>query len=232
MVDKHEMNRPDDKLATPGAVPPPAEGINDYEQEVHETVKQFEKNRQPAHETHPGVKKDGPNSDSGDIRGELTYDDKVIQKIVGTAVDQIDGLLTVDGGFFSNIAEKLVNTDNVTSGIETEVGKEQVAVDMDVVIEYGRDIPEIANQIKQVIHDEVNNMTHLDVIEVNVHVVDIKTKNEYEADSETVQDKVTSAAKTTGRFAAKQTDKAKQVVNRGTNKAQEKIDKNNEPRVY
>ncbi|KAF1301713.1 general stress protein [Enterococcus sp. JM9B] len=178
------------------------------------------------------MKKDGPTSDSGDIRGELTYDDKVIQKIVGTAVDQIDGLLTVDGGFFSNIAEKLVNTDNVTSGIETEVGKEQVAVDMDVVIEYGRDIPEIANQIKQVIHDEVNNMTHLDVIEVNVHVVDIKTKNEYEADSETVQDKVTSAAKTTGRFAAKQTDKAKQVVNRGTNKAQEKIDKNNEPRVY
>ncbi len=43
------------------------------------------------------------------VKGELTYDDKVIQKIVGTAVEKIDGLLTVDGGFFSNIAEKLVN---------------------------------------------------------------------------------------------------------------------------
>lgn len=228
MVDKHEMNHPGDKLTTPGTVPPPVEGINDYEQEVHETVKQFEKNR----EMNPGTKKDGPTSDSVDIRGELTYDDKVIQKIVGTAVNQIDGLLTVDGGFFSNIAEKLVNTDNVTSGIETEVGKEQVAVDMDVVIEYGRDIPVIAKRIKQVIHDEVNHMTHLDVIEVNVHVVDIKTKNEYEADSETVQDKVTSAAKTTGRFAAKQTDKAKQAINRGTNNAPEKIKENNEPRVH
>lgn len=165
------------------------------------------------------------------VKGELTYDDKVIQKIVGKAVEQIDGLLTVDGGFFSNIAEKLVNTDNVTAGIETEVGKKQVAVDMDVVIEYGRDIPAIDEQIKKVITEEVAHMTHLDVIEVNVNVVDIKSRSEYEDDSETVQDKVTSAAKTTGQFASKQTDKAKSAVNRGTNKAQAKIDENREPRV-
>ena len=38
-------------------------------------------------------------------------------------------------------------------------------------------------------------MTHLDVIEVNVNVVDIKSKEEYEEDSETVQDKVTGAPK-------------------------------------
>ena len=163
---------------------------------------------------------------ASEVKGELTYDDKVIQKIVGTAIEQIDGLLTVDGGFFSNIAEKLVNTDNVTTGIETEVGKKQVAVDMDVVIEYGRDIPEIADRIKEVIHDEVAKMTHLDVIEVNINVVDIKSQEEYEQDSETVQDKVTSAAKTTGEFASKQTDKAKDAVNRGTNKAQAKIEEN------
>ena len=74
-------------------------------------------------------------------------------------------------------------------------------------------------------------MTHLDVIEVNVNVVDIKSRSEYEDDSETVQDKVTSAAKTTGQFASKQTDKARSAVNRGTNKAQAKIDENREPRV-
>ena len=50
-------------------------------------------------------------NNTANVKGELTYDDKVIQKIVGTAVEQIDGLLTVDGGFFSNIAEKLVNTE-------------------------------------------------------------------------------------------------------------------------
>lgn len=166
-----------------------------------------------------------------EVKGDLVYDDKVIQKIIGIAIEQIDGLLTVDGGIFSNAAEKLVNTDNVTAGIDTEVGKEQVAVDMDVVIEYGKDITKVASEIRKVIRDEVAKMTHLDVIEVNLHVVDIKTKEEFEQDSETVQDKVTSAAKTTGEFASKQTDKAKDAVNRGTDKVQEKIEENQDSRV-
>lgn len=165
------------------------------------------------------------------VKGDLVYDDKVIQKIIGVAIEKIDGLLRVDGGFFSNAKEKLVNTDDVTAGIETEVGKKQVAVDMDVVVEYGKDIEEVANKIRQVIRDEVQKMTHLDVIEVNIRVVDIKTKAEFEADSETVQDKVTSAAKTTGEFASKQTDKAKDAMSNGADKAQEKIEENQEPRV-
>ena len=61
--------------------------------------------------------------------------------------------------------------------------------------------------MKELISREVK-MTHLDVIEVNVNVVDIKSKEEYEEDSETVQDKVTGAAKSTGEF-AEQTEKAK-----------------------
>ena len=99
------------------------------------------------------------------MNGELTYEDKVIQKIIGYALKDVDGLLTLDGGFFSNMAEKLVNTDNVTAGINTEVGKKQVAVDLDVIVEYGKDIEDIYNQIKELISTEVNNMTHLDVIE-------------------------------------------------------------------
>lgn len=160
-------------------------------------------------------------------RGELTYEDKVIQKIIGYALKDVDGLLTLDGGFFSNIAEKLVNTDNVTAGINAEVGKKQVAVDLDVVVEYGKDIENIYDQIKDLISREVNDMTHLDVIEVNVNVVDIKTQEEYAKDQETVQDKVTDAAKSTGQFASKQTDKAKAAMNKGTQKVKE----NTEPRV-
>ena len=77
-----------------------------------------------------------PTEPKKDIKGELTYEDKVIQKIIGIALENVNGLLTVDGGFFSNIKDKLVNSDDVTSGISTEVGKQQVAVDMDVVVEY------------------------------------------------------------------------------------------------
>lgn len=164
-----------------------------------------------------------------DVRGELTYDDKVIQKIIGIALEDVDGLLTVDGGFFSNIKDKLVNSDDVTSGISTEVGKKQVAVDMDIVAEYGKDIDDIYEQMKKLISEQVDKMTHLDVIEVNVNVVDIKTREEYEEDSETVQDKVSSAAQTTGKFASKQTNRAKNAVSNQADKISDNME--SEPRV-
>ena len=161
------------------------------------------------------------------MRGELNYEDKVVQKIIGIAIEQVDGLLSANGGFFSNVAGKLVNTDNVTAGIETEVGKKQVAVDMDVIVEYGKDIEKIFEEMQEIIGKEVKNMTHLEVIEVNANVVDIKTKEEFEKDQETVQDKVTDAAKKTGEFASNQTDKVKSAAGSGV----EKVKENTEPRV-
>ena len=170
-------------------------------------------------------KNDSEQEDS--MRGELNYEDKVVQKIIGIAVEQVDGLLSANGGFFSNVAGKLVNTDNVTAGIETEVGKKQVAVDMDVIVEYGKDIEKIFEEMQEIIGKEVKNMTHLEVIEVNANVVDIKTKEEFEKDQETVQDKVTDAAKKTGEFASNQTDKVKSAAGSGAQKVKE----NTEPRV-
>ena len=168
-------------------------------------------------------------TDNKNIKGELTYEDKVVQKIIGITLENIDGLLTVDGGFFSNMKEKLVNTDDVTAGISTEVGKKQVAVDMDIVVEFGKDVEEVFDQMKELISKEVEKMTHLEVIEVNVNVVDIKTRQEYEEDSETVQDKVSSAAETTGKFASKQTTRAKNAVSNQKDKASDQL--NSEPRV-
>ena len=130
------------------------------------------------------------NKTENTITGELTYKDKVIQKIIGYTLEDIDGLLTVDGGFFSNIAEKIVNNDNQTAGVGVEVGKEQVAVDLDIVAEYGKDISKIYDEIKTAISASVKEMTHLDVIEVNVTVVDIKTAEQYEQDSISLQDRV------------------------------------------
>lgn len=170
-----------------------------------------------------------PTEPKKEVKGELTYEDRVIQKIIGIALEHVDGLLTVDGGFFSNIKDKLVNSDDVTSGISTEVGKKQVAVDMDVVVEYGKDIENIYDEMKKLISEQVDKMTHLDVIEVNVNIVDIKTREEYEEDSETVQDKVTSAAQTTGKFASKQTNRAKNAMSNQADKIGDNLE--SEPRV-
>ncbi|CAM2804991.1 General stress protein, Gls24 family [Streptococcus acidominimus] len=125
-----------------------------------------------------------------EIKSTVTYDEKVIQKIVGHALENIDGLLAISGGFFANVKDKLVNSDDVTTGVNVEVGKEEVATDLDIVVEYGKDIPSIAEGIKTIVAQNVEVMTHLKVVEVNVNVVDIMSREEYETSSVTVQDRV------------------------------------------
>lgn len=130
--------------------------------------------------------------------------------------------MDVDGGFFSNLTEKIINTDNVTRGVNVEVGKTQVAVDLNVVVEYKINVPELYNKIKEVVTSEVSQMTNLEVVEVNVNVVDIKTKEQFEADSVSLQDRVTDAAESTGEFASEQFEKVKTGFSSGVSTAKEK----------
>ncbi|NKC68437.1 Asp23/Gls24 family envelope stress response protein [Vagococcus fluvialis] len=162
-----------------------------------------------------------------ELKGELTFDDKVIQKIIGISLETIPGLLTINGGFFSSLADKIVNNNDVTSGIDVEVGKKEVAVDLDIVAEYGVDISKIYEDIKRVIEKEVKHMTSLEVIEVNVNVVDIKTKEQYEEDSVTVQDKLSDATSEVSDFVSDHTDKVKKGSSKGATKVKEVA----EPRV-
>ena len=158
-----------------------------------------------------------------EVKGELTYDDKVIQKIIGISLEKVSGLLAVDGGFFSNLKDKIVNSDNVTHGVNVEVGKEQVAVDLNVVVEYQKNGPALYEEIKKVVVEEVSKMTDLEVVEVNVNVVDIKTKEQHEADSVSLQDRVTDVAESTGEFASEQFEKAKSGISGGFSAVQEKV---------
>lgn len=107
---------------------------------------------------------------------------------------------------------------NVTTGVDVEVGKTQVAVDLKVVTEYHKNVPDIYEKIKEVIRKEVAAMTELDVVEVNVTVTDIKTKEQQKDDDVSIQDRVTSAAQTTGKFTSEQVDKVKDKVEDSTDK--------------
>lgn len=150
-----------------------------------------------------------------EVKGELTFDDKVIQKIIGISLSDVKGLLTVSGGFFSNIAGKLVNNNDVTSGIDVEVGKKQVAVDLEIVAEYKVDISKLYDQIKDIIVHEMKEMTNLEVIEVNVKVVDVKTKEQHEKDSTTLQDRMSDMTEKTKDAVSNGTKKSKETLNNG-----------------
>ena len=158
------------------------------------------------------------------IKGTVTYADQVIEKMVGHALQHVPGLLSISGGFFTDIKNKLINSSDVREGINVEVGSKQVATDLKIVVEYGKDIPEIVETMKSIIGPEVKKMTHLEVVEVNVEVVDIKTREEFEAESVTLQDRVASATQATGEVIGNQASKAGDFVTTQTEVVKDKLE--------
>ena len=158
-----------------------------------------------------------------EVKGELTYEDKVIQKIIGLSLENIPGLLAINGGFLSNLTEKLINTENVASGVNVEVGKKQVAVDLNVIVEYQTSVPELYKKIKEVVVSEISKMTNLEVVEVNVDVVDIKTKEQHEADSVSLQDRATGVVESTSKFTSDKFESAKDKVKEVAEDTKDKV---------
>lgn len=144
-----------------------------------------------------------------------SYNRKAIKKQIGQALANVDGLLAVDGGFISNLAGKIVNTDKFTSGVKLALGKEEARVDLNVIAEYKKNVSDLYHDIKRLVIDVIRNMTGFSVIEVNLKVLEVKTQAKQEADSVSLQDHVTHMAESTGEFASHTLEKAKDGIGSG-----------------
>ena len=80
---------------------------------------------------------------------------------------------SVGAGFAEMIGRK-----NLSKGVKVEVGEEQAAVDLYVVMHYGVPIQEVAWKIQENVKRAVEGMTGLEVVEINVHVQGIQFPQE------------------------------------------------------
>ena len=101
--------------------------------------------------------------------------DEVVAVIAGIAVSEIPGVYSMAGGFAGGITEVLSGKKNLSKGIKVEVGDKETKVDVNIIVEYGTRIPDIAFEIQNRVKKAVENMTGLKVVEVNVHVQGVNT---------------------------------------------------------
>ena len=88
------------------------------------------------------------------------------------------------GGFAGGISEVFSGKKNLAKGIKVEVGQKETKVDVNIIVEYGTRIPDVAFEIQNRVKKAVESMTGLKVVAVNVHVQGVSTI-EQKADSET-----------------------------------------------
>ena len=100
----------------------------------------------------------------------------VIAVISGVAVSEVPGVYGMAGGFAGGITEVLKGKKNLAKGIKVDTSENKAKIDVNIIVEYGARIPDVAFEIQNRVKTAVENMTGLKVEEVNVHVQGVNTE--------------------------------------------------------
>ncbi len=104
-----------------------------------------------------------------DDMGTVKISEEVVAIISGVAATEVPGVAGMSGGIAGGIAE-ILGRKNLSKGVKVEVGEKEAAIDLYIIVEYGARIPEVAWDIQEKVKTTVQNMTGLNVVEVNIHV--------------------------------------------------------------
>jgi uncharacterized alkaline shock family protein YloU len=109
--------------------------------------------------------------------GRTAVADLVVQKIAGLATREVAGVHSLGGGItraFGALRERIPGASASSGqGVAVEVGEKQAAVDLEMVVEYGAAIPELARAVRKNVINAIERMTGLEVVEVNINVNDV-----------------------------------------------------------
>jgi len=117
-------------------------------------------------------------------RGRTTINDAVVVSIAGMVVREVSGAepeiggrgTTLPGDTSPTMGElfgRVTGSTRGTRGVSVEVGETQAAIDLTVTVPYGRSIPEVVKVMRENVIKRVENLTGLEVTEVNITVKDV-----------------------------------------------------------
>ncbi|MFE6100029.1 Asp23/Gls24 family envelope stress response protein [Streptomyces laurentii] len=124
-------------------------------------------------------------------RGRTTIADGVVEKIAGLAARDVVGVHAMGSGFSRTLGAVRDRVpgggggkSGVTRGVKAEVGEVQTALDLEIVVDYGVSINEVAGSVRENVIAAVERMTGLEVVEVNIAVSDVKLPDEEDEEPE------------------------------------------------
>ena len=116
----------------------------------------------------------------------------VIAVIAGVAASEVPGVASMAGGLTGGLTEALKGKKNLAKGIKVEATETTANIDVNIIVEYGSRIPDVAFEIQNRVKKSVESMTGLKVTEVNVHVQGVNTESlsaENTSEDEIIEDK-------------------------------------------
>lgn len=109
--------------------------------------------------------------------GHITIDNEVIARVAGLAATECCGVV---GMAIKNVKDGIVHLlkkDSLTKGISLTIDESGIKIDLHIIVEYGTNIPAIAETISSTVKYKVEEATDITVSRINIFVEGIRVDN-------------------------------------------------------
>ena len=107
--------------------------------------------------------------------GDVVIADEVLAIIAGIAATEVEGVHSMAGGWSGDFISKLGIKD-LARGVKVQVREGEVKLDLSLNMEYGYAIPKVSGLVQDKVSASINNMTGLNVSEVNIRISGVVNK--------------------------------------------------------
>ena len=104
--------------------------------------------------------------------GEVRIADEVVAIIAGLAATEVEGVAAMAGNATREIIERM-GMKSLSKGVSVEVIDSTVSVKISLNLEYGHSIPEVCAKVQERVKSAIENMTGLEVLDVNITIAGV-----------------------------------------------------------
>ncbi len=107
--------------------------------------------------------------------GEVQIADEVVAIIAGLAATEVDGVASMVGNISHGIISKL-GSKNLSKGVKVDILEGIVTVALSLNLKYGVSIMDISAKVQEKVKTAIENMTGLQVADVNIKIASVEVE--------------------------------------------------------
>ena len=109
--------------------------------------------------------------------GDVKIADEVVTIIAALAATEVEGVASMGGNISNELVSKL-GMKNLSKGVKVTVLEGVVTVDLTLNIDFGKKILDVSRKVQDKVKTSIENMTGLEVADVNIHIASVDMENE------------------------------------------------------
>ena len=110
-------------------------------------------------------------------KGEVKIADEVVAIVAGLAATDVDGVASMAGNITNELVSKL-GKKNLSKGVRVTILEGVVTVSLTLNLKYNYSVVEVSGKVQEKVKNAIENMTGLEVADVNIKVAGVEMENQ------------------------------------------------------